>query len=214
MKLTCPKCSNPIGSADANLSEGVCVCPHCQEFFKISGLLTEDIEVTRVAKPLHTQVEFVADRETLGFIVPSGRSRGAGFFLLFFALFWNSITWLGFAGAIAKFEIIPILFLIPFILIGLLVALACVYVFFGEFTFSIDRRECRAIWSVFKWNFTRKATTAQINGVVEDVVYRKNYQPVYGIAIKHGNSTLKFGSDLNDEERKWLIGEIRHFLKV
>lgn len=214
MKLTCPKCSAALALEDANLAEGVCRCRNCQEFFKISALLTGDALVTRTAKPAYSTVEFVSDRDSLGLIVPPGKDRKAGYFFLVFALFWNALTWTMFVVTLSQGEIFPTLFLIPFILVGAVVAGLCLFMFKGEFTLSIDRQECRAIWSILKWNYTRKVATPEITAVREDVVYRKNYQPVYGIGLVHGSRTLKFGSGLTEDERKWLIGEIRHFLKI
>jgi hypothetical protein len=89
-----------------------------------------------------------------------------------------------------------------------------VFMLFAEFALLVDRQECRLAWSVFKWSRKKVLPVSSITAVTEEVVYTKNYQPVYGVGIKAGEKTVKFGSALTEEERKWLIGELRHFLRV
>jgi hypothetical protein len=212
MKLICPKCAAPLPPTDANLVEGVCFCSRCQEYFKISALIAGEI-AARIEKPAYTKLEFVRDADSLDLIVPRGGNRGLGLFLLCFALFWNAITWVGLVASIARGETFVILFLIPFIAIGLGTAAAALYAFCGEFTLAIDRQECCAIWSLFGLHWRKRAPLAEITGVTEGVVYTKNYQPVYGVTINTGSRAIKFGGQLGSDERKWLIGEIAHFVE-
>lgn len=214
MNLICSVCNVPIAPADANLAEGVCQCRHCGGFFKIAALLTEDSTVTRIAKPAYSEVGFFSEQDSLGFIIPPGRNRGTAFFFLFFALFWNAISWTGMVAALHGRELIASLFVSLFVAIGAGLAFAALYAFKGEFSFLVDRSTCCAVWSLFKWSRKKRIPTADITAVTEEVVYTKNYQPVYGVGLKTGNKTVKFGSALTEEERKWIIGELRHFLRV
>jgi hypothetical protein len=214
MNLVCKTCNATIAPGDANVAEGVCTCRQCGGFFKIAALLTDDAVITRIAKPAYSSVEFFSDRDSLGFIIPRGRSRGTAFFFLFFALFWNALSWTMFTVALFQGEFFAVLFLLIFVTIGAGLALVALYSFFGEFSLLADRSTCRAVWTLFKWSRTKSVITSSITAVTEEVVYTKNYQPVYGVGLKSGPKTLKFGSALTEEERKWIIGELRHFLGV
>ncbi len=215
MKLVCPKCAMPLALADVNLAEGVCHCARCQEYFKISALVAGEV-AARLEKPAYTKLQFVRDRDALTLIVPRGGNRGLGIFLLCFSLFWNAITWAAVVGMLLKrgsFSPFPALFLIPFVAVGLLTGGAALYAFFGEFTLAIDRVECCAIWTLFGRNWRKRAPLAEITDVTEDVIYTKNYQPVYGVGIRcGGNRKIEFGGHLSVDERKWLIGEIADFV--
>jgi hypothetical protein len=214
MNLVCSSCSAPITPDDANLVEGVCTCRQCGGFFKIAALLTEDAAITRIAKPAYSPVEFFSEPDSLGLIISKGRSRGTAYFFLFFALFWNAISWTCFIAALFSGQIVPVLFVTLFIVIGMILAGASLFGFFGEFSLLTDRTTCRAVWTLFRWSYTKTLPTPTITAVTEEVVYTKNYAPVYGVGLKAGAKTLKFGSALTEDERKWIIGELRHFLNV
>jgi hypothetical protein len=212
MKLLCPQCGAAIPPASTNLAQGIATCPACQEFFRIDAMLQEDARVARIEKPASSTVEFAVDRDTLGLIVPRGRGRQTAWLFVVFALFWNAVTWTIGVTALRQGQVAPVLFMTLFAAVGMFMLVAALFQIFGEFTLSIDRTECRAIWSLFRWMRTKRIPTNAITAVVQEVVYTRNHQPVYGIALKHGNRTLKFGSALTEDERKWIIGEIRHFL--
>lgn len=214
MNLVCPVCAAAIAPDDANVAEGVCRCRGCGGFFKIAALLTDEATVVRIAKPAYNKLEFFSDASSLGLIIPRGGNRSAALFLLFFALFWNALSWTMFALAIRDRQLPGVLFLSLFVVIGAVVAGIAVFLLFGEFSRLVDRSELRAVWSVFKWSRTKTVPVSGITAVTEEVVYTKNYQPVYGVGIKSGRKTLKFGSALTEEERKWVVGELRHFLRV
>lgn len=42
----------------------------------------------------------------------------------------------------------------------------------------------------------------------------QNHRPAYGIGLGYGTKTLKFGSSLKEDERRWLMGELRDFLGI
>lgn len=215
MNLVCKACSALIPPADANIAEGVCTCRQCGGFFKIAALLKDDSVVSRMARPAYSRVQFVAERDSVCLIVPPGGNRGTGVFLLLFSLFWNTISWVMFIAAIRDKQLFPVLFMTIFVAVGAGVGLIALYMFFGEFSVVADNRELRATWSLFKWSRKKIVPVSTITAVTEDVVYTKNYQPVYGVSIRHGiNKSVKFGSGLSEEERRWLIGELRHFFRV
>ncbi len=220
MKLSCPKCSEEIPPANINIAEGICACPRCGEVFKIAPFLRDEATVERIPKPAGSRVELLEEKDSLGLIVPPGSNRGAAWFLLLFALFWNGITWPMVIANVfglrhtTGLSVFGTLFMIPFICVGVVVLVAALYMFSGEFTLLIDRSECRASWKLYRWSHTKVVPTGDLKGVVEQVSYTQNDRPVYGIGLQYGTKSLKFGAGLTAEERRWLVGELRHFLKL
>lgn len=223
VKITCPACAAEIPPAHVNVVRDVFTCAACGEGFSLSAVVGG--QSRRTSRPAHSKVEFVADQESLGLIIPPGNNRSLGWFMLFFSGFWNAVAWGIFISVLLKakshgfsaFFAAPAFVLVPFFLIGALTALLCLYCFKGQFTLALDRRECRAIWSLFRWNYSRVARTDEIAAIEEDVIYTQNHRPVYGLVIRHGKDgakTIKFGAGLKDDERAWLIGELRHFVQA
>ena len=217
MKITCPACAAEIPPSHVNVARDVFTCAACHEGFSLSSVVRGADE--RVPRPAHSRVEFVADSESLGLIIPPGGNRSMAWFFLLFAVFWNAISWGILIATLHKGTdgLFHALFLVPFILIGAATALFSLYGFKGQFTLTLDRHECRAIWSLFRWNHSRVAPAAGIVTIDEDVVFTQNHRPVYGLVIRHGPDgakTIKFGTTLKDDERAWLIGELRHFVQA
>ncbi len=52
-----------------------------------------------------------------------------------------------------------------------------------------------------------------VTSVAEKVFYQRNYQPVYGIEIRGIEGKLRFGSNLEGEEKAWLVADIDGVLK-
>jgi hypothetical protein len=208
MKLPCKTCRTPIPPDAVNFAEGICFCARCNEWFKIASFLTESDTIARTAKPDGTKVEFVAEADSFGLSIPAGKNRNPALFFLL------SLIWISVVFAFSKSALPLGLLTVLFVLIGAVIFLAALYNFWGQFSLLIDREEFRVSWSLFKWSYRKKYPTKEITAVREDVVYSKNYAPVYGVGIACGKKTLKFGSGLNEDERKWLVGEIRHFLKL
>jgi hypothetical protein len=214
MKLICKQCAELISAENINIKDGVCYCPRCDEVFKIASFLSDSSVVNRIEKPVSSRVQHYADPDSMGFIIPPSGLAGGGYFFLFFSLFWNAVTWTGFIASIRSGEVFPILFLIPFLLVGAITFAIFLYFIKGEFALLANTQHCHGSWSLGNLKYNRKVSVNEITDIVEEVIYTKNYQPVYGIGIKAGKGkSLKFGSGLTEDERKWMIGELRYFLK-
>gem|GEM_PF-1374423 len=210
MKINCKTCDTEIPARNINLEKRLCVCEHCNEVFPLADFLTDKAEpIDRIPKPQYSKIESFVDHDSMGLIIPEG---SISIFLLIFSAFWNGISWTAFFLALQQEDLFPKLFLIPFILIGIATAILFLFSWLGNFSFIIDKHRCLAVWSLFGFKRKKSCNTADIHDIVEEVLYTKNYQPVYGVSIKHGNNkSLKFGSDMTEDERKWCLGELRHF---
>ena len=211
MKLNCPQCQREISPAGVNVAQGVCYCEPCNAVYNLSAFLSDESAMPLVQKPAASKVESFYDGNAAGYILPKG-NRGLGFFMLFFALFWNGITW---TIAIASFgdgETSTMLFMIPFVLIGLGTAAAALFFLFGQTSILLDTETVRVSRDLFGKSFTRKRSTRDMTKVYKGEIYRQNERPMYGVCIDFKDAgSLKFGSHLSDAERDWMISEIDRF---
>ncbi|MEM1085090.1 MAG: hypothetical protein AAGI48_13340 [Verrucomicrobiota bacterium] len=56
---------------------------------------------------------------------------------------------------------------------------------------------------------TKRMRRRDFESVKRQVFYTKNYDPVYGIELRGKSGKLRFGSSLRDEEKLWLVTELR-----
>jgi len=213
MKLICTKCDQPIGESDVNVAEGFCYCRICREAFKIASFLTETELVQRTTQPPASKIKVYEQEEAFGFVIPAGGSGWNTVFFLIFSLIWNFGSWGVFLTTLSESDWWTRLFLIPFLVVGLVALAAFLFFWKGVFTFMINRQECVGLWSVFDFRYRKAISRNEITGVTEEAVYTQNYQPVYGVCISYAdNKKMKFGSSLSEDERIWLEGEIKYFM--
>ena len=119
MRLNCPECNTPIFADDINLVKTIAKCKSCNNLFDFNNIFADPKTFpTRYRKEIVIPpgIEVLHLMSELEIMIKWRRS--AKTFTLFFALFWNV-----FIGAMSIFmlalgEIFPILFLIPFLLVG------------------------------------------------------------------------------------------------
>jgi hypothetical protein len=99
--------------------------------------------------------------------------------------------------------------MIPFFLAGAITAGVVVHSLLCQTLITVNEDAILVKYELSRLSYTRKRQTQGLDTITEEVVYKKNYQPVYGIGLFFRNqSKLKFGSALKAEERRWLIGEL------
>jgi hypothetical protein len=226
MKVVCPKCNQPIPVEGVNVAKGIAFCTPCAEAFSIGTIVRN--EPVRLAQPENTKVVLTRAGGKIAVALPKGGFSGIGCFFLFFSLFWNSITWTMFIAnllgmlktrnSLGKmvaqgFDFVALLFLTPFVLIGAGALAAALYCIYGEVTLAMDRDNVLFQRQVFGWKWERSYPFSDIKDIRLTEAYQQNKVPVYGIGI-HLHSkpmALTFGSNLSDEEKDWLLGELHGF---
>jgi hypothetical protein len=226
VKIVCPKCSQQIPADGVNVAQGIAFCKLCAEAFSIGTLVRN--EPARLAQPENTKVVLTRAGDKIAVALPRGGFRGAGCFFTFFSLIWNGITWpifianlLGLVktqnssgNMVAQgFDVFVALFLIPFILVGLVTFCAALYCIYGEVTLAMDREQVLFQRQVFGWKWERTYPLADITDIRLTEAYKQNDEPVYGVGIHLSSKRmpLTFGSNLSDEEKNWLVGELNAF---
>ncbi|WP_309382681.1 hypothetical protein [Cerasicoccus frondis] len=211
MKPICPTCNAGIPNARVNLAEGVAHCPGCGEYHRLSHLLRDSVGISRIAKPDDSKIQHYREADSMGFIIPRNGLKGAGCFFLVFALFWNSFVWFAVVDLFRKGEYGMLWFLSIFVAAGLFLIAWVMMTVFAETTIAIDTQEASVIWSIKSLRWRKSTQLDAITEIDEGELYQQNYKPVYGVCIHHGKKQIKFGSNLSEDERRWMIGELRDF---
>lgn len=211
MILNCPKCKTEITSNAINIKEGIAQCGSCSEVFKIASYIKNSDTIKRIAKPIYSEIEvestFYDGKIT---IPPMGISKLTLFFLV--------IT-IGFNVFIFSFVLKE---KSAFVFVFIAIVCFSVISMFGKLLFSykgfiileFSKELVSVTWKLLGLKFSRKKPANELDVITEDVMYTKNYQPVYGIGLYFkGNKKIKFAAGLKEEERKWLIGEL-HEMKA
>lgn len=204
MKLICQNCNKEIENSNVNLEEGIANCPNCDNYFRIADFLRSDEELRRIKKPHYSNIEFKKERGEHIFSIPPEGWSGTAFFFLFFSLIWNGVPWI-----LLFNDKSPPLFLLPFCVIGILTIGILLFILDGNTTLRISNADITVKWSLFGFGYSKTRKTSGLDKITEDVVYTRDYQPVYGIGLYFKREgKIKFGSSLKEEERKWIIGEL------
>ena len=205
--MNCPSCGAELAESAVNLDAGTARCFQCGHVSKLSLGGGESVE-PRVERPAKTRV--VLDRSRPGRIALYIRVRG-GKLLLPFAIL--SLVTLGALTAAGLFSgDFPILFVVAFWLVGLGLLLLGLLVRFGITGVYVDRQQFIVAKTLFAKGWTRRGRTGEISTIRLSEAYRSNGRPVMAVGIAAGAKTYTFGSFLEDDEKPWLVSELRTFM--
>jgi len=183
----------------------------------------------RFEQPAQTRVVLTRSGNRLAIALPRAGFRGVGCFFTAFSLFWNGVTWTLLAATVGSFYsrsnatpmpltpatgALGILFFIPFILIGLITAAIAVYCIFGDVALAMDGKAVLFERRCLGRRWTRTFDFANIVDVRMTEAYKQNDVPVYGVSIRFrdfSRAPLIFGSNLSQEEKDWLLGELHAY---
>lgn len=228
-EVVCPRCQTrfapPPPESFKNYNDPM-ICPNCgrqitlQEITGSSEAGAAQLNTpTRVPQPMGSEVRVDELQGGMkGFRLPTGKRSC---FLLVFTLFWNGIigfiifaatTGLGDNAENPFEDWWGFLFFLPFILVGLALAVLTVKAQFEKVTVLLSPQAIMLERSTLGWNRIHRIETEEIYSVEAKEFYQQNYEPVYGIEIRSNRKKLRFGSSLKEEDKQWLIGEIRGFL--
>lgn len=225
--MKCPKCKSAIDVADLNMAQGVALCRVCGDLKMLSEVMSVPVMDPADASqpPAGCRVE---DWGSGVRYEASCRSIPAAIGTGIFATFWNGVTWtilLNFlsgattqstgsspqttpaehdpAGTQAGLAF-AFLFMIPFVAIGIGMAIGFIVSVFGKVVVTIEGDEGRVRTGVGVLSWTRRFDVGAVKAVtLGQTSYLVNNQHKPLIVIE-GAKTLKFGSGLSDRRRKWL----------
>lgn len=215
--LRCPKCGHRPSKAPQDMEQLV----HC-EACGFDALLTDwarEIQAMPMVDPddfpagTRIRREGSAAGDCVWHIPPSGKF---GFFL-FFGLFWTAIT------AVVSGAFLfgtptdggndKPWFLYPFFAVFWAIGLGMLYAAlrnkYARHRITVTRDLVTLRREMFGRVKEKSLVTAQVSSVAQVVFYQQNYQPVYGVEIRGSGGKLRFGSTLREEEKAWLVEDIK-----
>lgn len=176
MPEKCTACGGELPPLEGEIHEAT--CPFCGAVNKARMTLIQtgpsDTQAATGEFPSErvTVLDQTADRLEFGMrVFESGAMRrGAATVFVIFALIWNSIVatfvWATVFGA--RFNVgslITLVFLIPFIAVGLAIAGVALFILAGRLRVQLDRDALRASWGVGPLGYAKTFTTGSITHV-------------------------------------------------
>lgn len=167
---------------------------------------------SRISQPFGSRVKLTTTSDRLEiFIPPSGWSFELIPFLGF-ALFWNGFLVVWTLGA-AKASIFFALFSIPFWIVGIGMLVGSVAGIAGNARLIITNTTFTIELNVLGYKHITSGKVANLQKVEMGSDSTVNDQPVREIMLRHGVKTHKFGFNLSNPEKDWLLSEIVYFLE-
>lgn len=236
---TCPKCRRMISSDDINVAKDVAYCRECNISYPLSELTSgggEEVDIDLHNPPKGAWYRSDGAGTVIG---ATNRSVGAAFGLLFFALFWNGIVSVFVSFAIAStlhllhvplptwfpvpdskggdmgvgMTIFLWLFLTPFILVGIAVAIGCLMGLFGRTEVWIDHSRGVIFSGIKSIGWKRQFDASQVRSVQISQTRNNQGRDTFAIQIELQNGKqMKLGSMLTNERRQFILGALRKTL--
>lgn len=223
--MRCPDCGAKPVELPAEW-EGLITCPSCGIKASVpewaagseSGRLMGDAD----RPPAATAIR----KETTGENAATWHmpAKGKFGFFMVFAVLWLGITVLvsgGFLFAIltgGKIEgNMPTWALIPFFGIFYAVGFGMLYAGLREKfmsqSLSVGGGNITLKTRMFGREKSKSFPRNDRTSVSQKEFYQQNYKPVYGIEIKADGGKLRFGSTLTEDEKAWLVADIRNVIQ-
>ncbi len=228
--VRCPKCGEVYGDIsyfETREGELVLICGSCGAEYPHSDLddlvnkaKEEALNPSEpVAQPPDTRVKLLSLADgSIGLDIPkSGKSGG----LLFFAILWLSFC--------AVFLLIPTCagpgdkgegsliglyaFMLLFIAIGLGILYFALRMRNSTHHLLVGNGQLRYASQFIGRERLRVYPAKDAKSVRQVVFYSQNNVPIYGIEIEiEGGDVIRFGTQLSEDEKRWIVWEIRNAL--
>jgi hypothetical protein len=217
MKITCPKCQQPVDVGDINVGANVAVCRRCNEAFALGDLIaTGEVDDGPLGEPppgcwFNSGVQ---DWE-----VGASMRSYAGWFLVPFMLVWSGFSIGGIYGmqvVEGKFNPLLSLFGIPFVLGTIVLGSVAVMTVCGKTTLRVDNDRAETFVGAGSIGWRRRFLWSEITQVEERLsrfTANKNTSAAsYEIWLEGGSKLIKFGFGVKDERRMFLLRVLRRML--
>jgi hypothetical protein len=222
VEIQCPKCDRRVAAEDVNMARDMAFCRSCNEAFVVSEAMgsAELGDVDFSDPPGGVTIDDLAGRLVL---TATCRSSAAAFFVVF-ALFWNSIVsvflTLGIHGLISgedsfdgPFPGFILVFMIPFVLVGVGMGSAALLSLFGQVRVTLEPELLTVFTGVWGIGRSKVADWHQVTAVrIADTGARTNDKPMMAIEVD-GPRRFKFGTFLSEERRTFVAAVLRRMLE-
>lgn len=225
----CPDCKAAIPVEEINVAKDVAFCRACNKAFALSSLVHGAVVPVGVDFATPPPGAWYWDNGVEVVIGATTKSLGTGIFFLFFTTFWNSITWTFVIGALGGFfknapsqgsgsgssnqppEFI-LLFMVPFVLVGIATAIAAGFCFIGRVETRLRGTEGTAFVGIGTLGWRKQFNASEVTDVTIDAAtWQQNNRVVYQIVLR--GPDIRFGGGLSEERRKFVAAALRRQIK-
>jgi len=238
MPVICPACGTPIPSEDINVSTDVALCRRCDRSHGYAELARADV-YSGVDPSAPPKGAWLRDDGVEIRVGATTRSLALAAFMLLFTAFWNTITWIfvavGVAGLMSAINpsllpswlpnsastvvprglsIILLLFMTPFVAIGLLTAWLALLAMFGRTEVRLRGDDGAVFTGIGAVGRARRFSAAAVESVSKEKKVRRvkhGEHEFFTIRIK-ADRVLEFGDTLTEERRRFLAAILRSLL--
>ena len=215
MVISCPKCNSVIENSNINVMENFCVCPKCNELFKLSCLLDQvnTDEAVDLLKNPPKGILVNKNSENIKIKIPTHSLRAL--FLLFFTLAFSSISFLGFFQMITSRSIIGLLFISVFVIASIYLWIQVFFSLFGNIQIIIDKY--KNLNDYIFIGIGMIGIKKHLNWISIIDIYEHTYNHSEGgiekkVFISEENSLIKIPVDyINDNKKRFLIKVLRFY---
>ena len=106
----------------------------------------------------------------------------------------------------------PLLFLSLFWAVGIGMLYVGLRMRYARHLVIVDEKSVILGRSLFGRRKLKSFPRESVQSVTKKEFYQQNYQPVYGIEIRGERGKLRFGSSLTEEEKDWLVADLKRSL--
>lgn len=225
----CPDCKAAISSDEINVAKDVAFCRACNKAFSLSALVHGAVVPSEVNFAAPPSGSWYRDNGVEVVIGATTKSLGTGMFFLFFTTFWNSITWTFVIGAlVGLFKNAPshgsgvgrssqppefiLLFMVPFVLVGIGTAVAAAFCFIGRVEARLRGPDGTAFVGLGAVGWRKRFNAGEVTDVtIDPASWQQNGRSVYQIVLR--GPDIRFGGGLSDDRRNFVAAALRRQIK-
>lgn len=151
-------------------------------------------------QPEHSKIVLTKDANHVKISLPPSGWSGTTFAWLLMSVIWIG-SFIGFVSQGA-----PVIFQIFIVIPAVVSPFVFLFYLTGKREIAIDHDQITVGWSLFGRGRTKTRKLKGLSEIRKVTMYKKKYERVYGIGLYFkGERRIKFGSNLSDEERNWLM---------
>ena len=225
MDTVCPDCAADIPPDEINVGQNVAYCRACDTLHRLSELADQD-RVTLDPTDEPPAGAWLRDDGRHIRVGATCRSPATALFFTLFSGFWNSIVAVFLFNAIASllgyqglgspskgFDLFTLIFMIPFVIVGLVTAFIALMALFGRVEVRIGRDRATAFTGLGPLGWKRPFDATDVTDVtIQTANSSTNGKPDRHIVIETPHAAVKLGSVLSKARRRWMAGALTRLL--
>jgi hypothetical protein len=212
VNVRCPKCNDPVGAEDLNVSTDLARCRRCGDFFKLSEAVEEEAEGFDPDRP-PGGVRFEQGLD--GFRISATTRHPIAFFLVPFMAVWSGGSLGGIYGsqiASGKFNLLMSLFGIPFVLGTILLGSMALMAVGGRVAVKVEGEEGQVFTGFLGVGLRRRFDWSGVKAIREKISHASRNRT--SSIVLEGEKRISFGSGLNEGRRWFLLHALRAMLRA